>query len=184
MIKLNWQKLVADYPDFLERCISPTQLLRLCVSLLGEIPNAKQYFIDEKQINVLSEYDWCLGILLGYYQRREYEYLVKDWSIFRNLEIENLLLHSPHYFEQPNLNIPSLLPYQWYQLSVRQPQVIKKMENRPRCEWPFNFKVFYLMSHPEFESEFTEWDKIDECDRQQIAYAQPEIYTRHFTSNH
>lgn len=48
---------------------------------------------------------------------------------------------------------------------------------------PFNFKVCYLRLHLEYESEFTEWDRISMEDWPDLERDQPEVYKRHFDPN-
>ncbi len=120
--------------------------------------------------------------LLVRYKGGRYDKLVrltKKWRSYDGYETYWLLKERPEFFDRVNLAL--LTAYRWHVLVTGcQPRFLKFMEARPRESWPFNFKVCYLRLHPEYESEFTGWDRVATEDWPDLERDQPDIYKRHF----
>ncbi len=120
--------------------------------------------------------------LLVSYKGGRYDKLVrltKKWGSCDGYETYRLLQKRPELFDRVNLAL--LTAYRWHVLVTGcQPRFMDLMEARPRENWPFNFKVCYLRLHPEYESEFTEWDRISLEDWPDLERDQPDVYRCHF----
>ncbi len=168
----HWRRLLLKHPHFISR--TPKDLLRH-VRLLDVViahPETAPYFNLER----LNEYPDTFARVLS--KRPEFAVYCKDFSIFEAYSLKELLCYNPQYFECTR--IETLRPYHWDCMLRRHPEILTKMEAKTHTEWPFNFQVYYLRSHPEFESEFTGWDKIEDADRCDLKRDQPQLYARHF----
>ncbi len=168
----QWRKLLLKHPLFISR--APKELLRYSrlLDVVIAHPETAPYFNLER----LNEYPETFARLLS--ERPEFAVYCKDFSIFEEYSLKELLSCNPQYFECTR--IETLWPYHWDYIIHRHPEILTKMEAKPHTEWPFNFQVYYLRNHPEFEAEFTGWEKIDEADWSDLKREQPEMYIRRY----
>ncbi len=168
----QWRKLLLKHPQFISR--APKKLFRY-IRMLDVViahPETAPYFDLEN----LNRYPESFARVLA--ARPEFAVYCKDFSIFEAHSLKELLRSNPQYFECTR--IETLWPYHWDCIIYRHPEILTKMEAKPYTEWPFNFQVCYLRSHPEFETEFTGWDRIEDADRCDLKRDQPQLYARHY----
>lgn len=168
----RWRRLLLKYPQFADRMPqSIPQINNIVAEILASHPETASCF-DPVMLNGSPVFFAKLLIC-----RPEFEKYC-DFSIFEEYDVKKLLCGAPQFFE--HVKIETLWPYHWKKIIDRHPEILQKMEAKPHSEWPFNFKVYYLRIHPEFESEFHEWEKIDRADLADIQRDQPELYCRHY----
>lgn len=168
----RWRRLLLKHPQFADRM--PVAFLRrklIVAEVLAAHPETISLF-DPAQLNDSPSFFVKLLIRRPMFER------YCDFSIFEDYDVKELLRGAPQFFER--VKIETLLPYHWKEIIDRHPDILQKMEAKSHREWPFNFKVYYLRNHPDFESEFHEWDKIDWVDLEDIQREQPELYARHY----
>lgn len=169
----KWEKLLRKHPDFIHRLPRKNGLtVANELNILLSQPGLSEYF-DLQEWNSLGLSDFWSRLL-----QKHPEFAPEcDFTLITAVSAMNLLVKQPQFFDR--IKIETLLPYHWEFLLERQPAILAKMEAKPHEEWPFNFKVFYLRIHPEFENEFQDWEKIDWTDWEDIQRDQPELYVRH-----
>lgn len=174
MTRKKWTKLLRKHPVMISHLPKQNNLhcLDIC-DILRDQPQLSSYF-DLQEWNRLELGECWVNLL-----KKHPEFAPAcDFSVITGLAAKSLLFVQPQFFDR--IAVETLLPYHWKILLWKQPQLLNKMEKRSRQEWPFNFKVFYLRIHPEFEHEFQEWEKIDWTDLEDIQRDQPELYARHY----
>lgn len=170
----KWRRLLSKHPGMISHLPKQNPLYcRDVCDILRKQPQLASYF-DLQQWNRL-ELGGCWAELL---EKRPEFAPACDFSVITGLAAKYLLSVQPQFFDR--IALETLLPYHWEFILRKQPQLLNKLEKRSRQEWPFNFKVFYLRIHPEFEYEFQEWEKIDWMDLADIQRDQPELYARHY----
>ena len=174
MTDIKWEKLLRKHPCFISRL--PKKLFLSCMGvayILIAQPQLAPYFDLSKWNRLKSAVCW--ERLLSH--RPEFADQC-DFSVVTARAAAYLLEAQPQFFDR--IPLETLWAYHWTELFERQPQLEKKMLEKPHSEWPFNFWVHALQYHPELESEFDGWDKIEEDDIPDFKRTQPEMYARHW----
>ena len=173
MTERKWERLLQKHPCFISRLPKKRFSCLGFVNILIAQPQLASHF-DLSELNRL-ELEFAWSKLLA--QRPEFANQC-DFSVVTARAATDLLEEQPQFFDR--IPLETLWAYHWTELFERQPQLEKKMLEKPHSEWPFNFWVHALQFHPELESEFDGWDKIEEQDIPDFKRTQPEMYARHW----
>ena len=173
MTDLKWEKLLQKHPCFISRLPKKRFPCLGFVDILIAQPQLAPHF-DLSELNRL-ELNFAWEKLLS--RRPEFADQC-DFSVVTARAAAYLLEAQPQFFDR--IPLETLWAYHWTELFERQPQLEKKMLDKPHSEWPFNFWVHALQFHPELESEFDGWDKIEDQDVPDFKRTQPEMYARHW----
>ena len=169
----KWGELLRKHPEFITRLPKKRFPSLEVADILIAQPQLAPYF-DLSEWNRL-ELVYCWVELLTF--RPEFADQC-DFSIVTARWATDLLAAQPQFFDR--IPLETLRAYHWTELFMLRPQLEQKMLEKPHSEWPFNFWVHALQYHPELESEFDGWDKIEDEDVPDLKRKQPEMYARHW----
>lgn len=173
MTEEKWEKLLRKHPCFISSLPKKRFPCLNFVNILIAQPQLAPHF-DLSELNRL-ELEFAWSQLLS--RRPEFADQC-DFSVVTARAATDLLEEQPQFFDR--IPLETLWAYHWTELFVRQPQLEQKMLAKPHSEWPFNFWVHALQFHPELESEFDGWGKIEDQDIPDFKRTQPEMYARHW----
>ena len=178
MTRRKWRRLLIRRPEFITRLPKRADGNVLYEMDVAEILCRRPELAAHFDLNYWNELklDFCWSELLSH--RPEFAPQC-DFSVWEEgCAVRDLLCCQPQFFDRIRLDL--LKPYHWDVLLRHQPHLLRRMEARARTEWPFGYRVYHLLHHPEDEAEFTEWDRVEEADRLDFRREQPGIYARHF----
>ena len=169
----KWTKLLRKHPQFITRLPKDILGCRDEMEILIAQPQLGSYF-DLSEWNRLElGFNWA-ELLSSRPQFADQ----CDFSVVTARAAADLLEKQPQFFDR--IPLETLWAYHWTEIFRWQPQLEKKMLEKPHSEWPFNFWVHALQYHPELEAEFDGWDKIEDQDIPDFKRTQPEMYKRHW----
>lgn len=178
MTRRKWRRLLIRRPEFITRLPKRADGDVLYAMDVAEILTRRPELAPYFDLNYWNELklDFCWSELLSH--RPEFAPQC-DFSVWEEgCAVRDLLCCQPQFFDRIRLDL--LKPYHWDVLLRHQPHLLRRMEARARTEWPFGYRVYHLLHHPEDEAEFTEWDRVEEADRLDFRRELPGIYARHF----
>ncbi|MDD7750133.1 MAG: hypothetical protein PUK77_00320 [bacterium] len=178
MTRRKWRRLLIRRPEFISRLPKRPDGDVLYSRDVAEILSRRPELAPHFDLNSWNELnlDFCWSKLLSH--RPEFAALCDFAAWEEGGAVRDLLCCQPQFFDSARLEL--LLPYHWDILLRHQPHLSRRMEARAQREWPFGYRVYHLLHHPEDEAEFTEWDRVEEEDRLDFRREQPGIYVRHF----